>query len=278
MTMITPSYLGETIEYSSLHACRSTLEDPTLVEACAATNAVVYRLPAQKAVSFIPQAQNNGLGWRYTPKCGSNDTSVTGWCVLALKSAESAGLEVPKNVYDGAKQWIVRVTDANGQVGYDKLGSGEIFVPGKNESWKHHQTMTGVGVFCRILIDGKKPQDPMVRKGMDILSNDLPRFEAKFIDGYYWHAGTLALMETQSLPGSPWDQWRKSVGTALVSWQQWETGDPCREGSWHAGNYDRWAYAGGRICATALNVITLEHILPSKAGTRLGDTWLKPKK
>ena len=31
MTMITPSYLGETIEYSSLHACRSTLEDPTIV-------------------------------------------------------------------------------------------------------------------------------------------------------------------------------------------------------------------------------------------------------
>ena len=34
MTMITPSYLGETIEYSSLHACRSTLEDPTGVTAC----------------------------------------------------------------------------------------------------------------------------------------------------------------------------------------------------------------------------------------------------
>ena len=33
MTMITPSYLGETIEYSSLHACRSTLEDPTGVMA-----------------------------------------------------------------------------------------------------------------------------------------------------------------------------------------------------------------------------------------------------
>ena len=32
MTMITPSYLGETIEYSSLHACRSTLEDPTAPE------------------------------------------------------------------------------------------------------------------------------------------------------------------------------------------------------------------------------------------------------
>ena len=32
MTMITPSYLGETIEYSSLHACRSTLEDPTEIQ------------------------------------------------------------------------------------------------------------------------------------------------------------------------------------------------------------------------------------------------------
>ena len=37
MTMITPSYLGETIEYSSLHACRSTLEDPT--PQCAETSA-----------------------------------------------------------------------------------------------------------------------------------------------------------------------------------------------------------------------------------------------
>ena len=37
MTMITPSYLGETIEYSSLHACRSTLEDPTRREATQGT-------------------------------------------------------------------------------------------------------------------------------------------------------------------------------------------------------------------------------------------------
>lgn len=40
MTMITPSYLGETIEYSSLHACRSTLEDPTFEEVLINKNAV----------------------------------------------------------------------------------------------------------------------------------------------------------------------------------------------------------------------------------------------
>ena len=38
MTMITPSYLGETIEYSSLHACRSTLEDPTGLPRVLTTN------------------------------------------------------------------------------------------------------------------------------------------------------------------------------------------------------------------------------------------------
>ena len=32
--------------------------------------------PAQKAINFIHTAQNYGLGWRYTPKCGNNDTSV----------------------------------------------------------------------------------------------------------------------------------------------------------------------------------------------------------
>ena len=45
MTMITPSYLGETIEYSSLHACRSTLEDPTL---------------SRRAVSALRDAESAG--------------------------------------------------------------------------------------------------------------------------------------------------------------------------------------------------------------------------
>ena len=42
MTMITPSYLGETIEYSSLHACRSTLEDPTKITPCVVPSEIVF--------------------------------------------------------------------------------------------------------------------------------------------------------------------------------------------------------------------------------------------
>ena len=42
MTMITPSYLGETIEYSSLHACRSTLEDPTSISCAQELNELAH--------------------------------------------------------------------------------------------------------------------------------------------------------------------------------------------------------------------------------------------
>ena len=53
MTMITPSYLGETIEYSSLHACRSTLEDPTSqFQAAADVDVALVRLSDCVAADF----------------------------------------------------------------------------------------------------------------------------------------------------------------------------------------------------------------------------------
>ena len=63
MTMITPSYLGETIEYSSLHACRSTLEDPTRV--------TILPLDAGHAV----YAQMAGHGDDWLIACG-NESSI----------------------------------------------------------------------------------------------------------------------------------------------------------------------------------------------------------
>ena len=52
MTMITPSYLGETIEYSSLHACRSTLEDPTHLDKKDYANAIA---DADRAIALDPK-------------------------------------------------------------------------------------------------------------------------------------------------------------------------------------------------------------------------------
>ena len=56
MTMITPSYLGETIEYSSLHACRSTLEDPTAAAQAVAQLSVRVKLPSKLREVGVPEA------------------------------------------------------------------------------------------------------------------------------------------------------------------------------------------------------------------------------
>jgi len=61
-----------------------------LCEAYAVTRDYRLKGPAQKAVDFIRTAQNPGLGWKYEPQNGRNDTSVTGWMVLALKAAKTA--------------------------------------------------------------------------------------------------------------------------------------------------------------------------------------------
>jgi hypothetical protein len=232
-----------------------------LAEAYGLTNAVTYRAPAQKAIQFIHQAQNYGLAWRYLPKKGDNDTSVTGWCVMALKSAKISGLEVAQTSFEGAKAWINRVTQENGLTGYDRLGSTEIYVPGKNEQWQHHPaSMTAVGMLCRIFID-KKKADPMLAKGAKIVTEDLPKWDVKgqnpTVDFYYWYYATLALFQYDGPNGPYWSKWNKVMADVLCKNQRVRA-DGCLDGSWDTGGVDRWAYAGGRVYGTAINVLSLE--------------------
>jgi len=72
-----------------------------LCEAYGMTQDETIRGNAQKAIDFLVASQDPiGGGWRYAPRVGS-DTSVTGWVMMAFKSAELSGLNVPKNVYVG---------------------------------------------------------------------------------------------------------------------------------------------------------------------------------
>jgi hypothetical protein len=230
-----------------------------LCDAYGMTGSPAYKAAAQSAVGFIVAAQNYGLAWRYTPKCGNNDSSVTGWCVMALKSAEAAGLAVPATAYAGAKAWFGRVTDSNGQVGYDRLGSGEIYVPGKNEQWAHHQTMTGVALLASLEIDRKK--DPILLKGARILVQDLPAWDPTAArptnDFYYWYYATYALFQVDGPAGPIWKKWNKAVADTLCQNQRVRK-DGCKDGSWDTEGVDRWAYAGGRVYGTAMNTLTLE--------------------
>ena len=62
MTMITPSYLGETIEYSSLHACRSTLEDPTRRGSSTIVGTMGYMAPEQLQGRALPASDVYAVG------------------------------------------------------------------------------------------------------------------------------------------------------------------------------------------------------------------------
>ena len=61
MTMITPSYLGETIEYSSLHACRSTLEDPTLGAESISMGAVAYTSTVARRRQYLKETDREQM-------------------------------------------------------------------------------------------------------------------------------------------------------------------------------------------------------------------------
>lgn len=80
---------------------------------------------AQKGIDFLLQAQTPNGGWRYTYAPGNDDASVMGWCVMALKFAKVAGLEIPAATWSGARSFLDAVTDpASFRVAYRKTGDG----------------------------------------------------------------------------------------------------------------------------------------------------------
>ena len=99
MTMITPSYLGETIEYSSLHACRSTLEDPTGAtqdtERQAGIAISVLAGTAATTGSEVPPTPSSGAVGLYLIDLTYGQTQITSGEILV--AGPSVGLNVPSN-------------------------------------------------------------------------------------------------------------------------------------------------------------------------------------
>jgi hypothetical protein len=229
-----------------------------LAEAYGLTQAAVYKGPAQRAIDFVVQAQNPGLGWRYKVRPGDNDTSCTGWAVMALKSGLISGLAVPHSAFEGARTWIERSTDSTGLVGYNTPGNIDVFVPGANEAWCAHPSMTAIGVLLRIYIDSNQ-RDPELTKGAKLIVADKPVWDeaGHKIDIYYWYYATLALFQLQDAGGQQlWRQWNDAMKTALVPHQAVRSAG-CADGSWPP-EVDRWGFAGGRVYMTAINTMTLE--------------------
>ena len=94
-----------------------------LAEAYAMTQDPALREPAQRAIDYMLSLQGgdpngyDGGAWNYVKNNGRDDSSVTGWVVMALKSAQAGNLDVG-NGMTGSAAWFERTwTIANQQAG-----------------------------------------------------------------------------------------------------------------------------------------------------------------
>lgn len=205
-----------------------------LSEAHGRTRAEGLKAPLEKAVAFLVAAQNPGKGWRYSPKCGDNDTSVTSWALLALRSAEISGIAVPKQAFEDGQAWIRSLTDEKGRPGYTHKGQGKIYLG--TPRFDDHETRVALALLTC-------PGAP----GLDLVKRDVPDAGKKQVDFLYWFLAGAALRRAAD---PAWAEWKKSLLQILRRLQD-------KDGSWPAADAHSTDDAGP-IYATAINTLTLE--------------------
>lgn len=214
-----------------------------LAETLNLTGDAALRETIQKAVDFIVSAQQEEGGWDYTHnQTGRNDTSLTGWQVMALKSARTAGLNVPNSSVRKAIEHFKHMTDATGRVKYVN-----------RDNSPKSLAMTAAGMVCRQFMGWKADAD-VLRKGARFLLDAPPSWqqaeEGKTFAMYYWYYGTLAMFQ---MGGDYWKVWNIAMRDTLVERQRL---DGHARGSWDP--VSACGKVGGRVYSTAINVLNLE--------------------
>lgn len=198
--------------------------------------------PAQRAINFIVAGQDpQGGSWTYKPFVRSGDTSITGWQVSALHTAQVVGLMVPSNTLERAKLYLSHAAR-------DRVKSVYAYGPGKPPT----PEMTAVGLLARQHL-GWGRQQTGSGKGLGLVSDHLLTFRER--DIYYWYHASQLL---HNMGGDGWDRCNRRIRDGLVGMQQ--QGSACDRGSWDPKHPqpDRWSNGAGRLYLTALSVLTLE--------------------
>jgi hypothetical protein len=249
----------------------------------------------QRAVDFIVRCQNPGMGWRYGVQPKENDSSVTAWMVLALKSAKVAGLKFDdESVYAGAEAWFHRAAgrDDSGYVrtGYDRPGGGNARFANAVQ-YDMNSAMDACSVMSRLFMGTAKPSSiPVRQQAQNLVANPATWYIGDNedngpwkIDMYYWYYASLALFQLGDDFWKPWE--RELIQPVLLKYQRGfhpkdtatygpgvsnavarlgngeENPDAGRwvldeHGSWDP--VDPWGSAGGRVYSTAINALTLQ--------------------
>lgn len=228
------SFLGEFYHHRLYTHAQCTI---ALCELYAMTGDESLREPAERAVAYCLLAQSPEGGWRYDPGQGS-DLSVTGWFVMALKSAQIAGLEVPSATFLKVEEFLDRVA-VHGGARYS-------YRPGD----KDKRSMTAEGLLCRQYL-GWRQDDPRLVEGAEHLLDNPVRWDEDNCDVYYWYYATQVC---HHIEGDYWKKWNAQMKRVLPG-EQVKTGR--ERGSWDP-TLDPYGFQAGRLYVTCLSTYMLE--------------------
>jgi hypothetical protein len=222
-------------------------------EAYGMTKSPSLKEMAQKAVDFSLKNQNKDgyLGWNYWGPTSRNDTSVTGWQTMAMKSATSSGLDIG-NSFEGVKNFIEKVTPPVKGGPTEPILDGHVKYTYDSEkdaaSTKANPRLTAIGMLCRVFI-GEDTEGEMLRGHANKMLEQLPSVKRK--DFYRWYYATLAMFQ---MGGEYWKKWNEAMKESLLALQR--KGE-CADGSWDAEGVSYGSH-GGRVYSTAIGCLSLE--------------------
>jgi hypothetical protein len=197
---------------------------------------------AQRAVHFIEVSQNPLTGgWQFQPG-EEGDTFSTGWQIMALNSAQVAGIGVAPECLMRAANWFQRVS-------HGERGGLISYVPEHPES----MNMTAIGLLARQYLGTERDAPPMVEAVQYLKQHaiDETTLGRDLIGSYFL---TCALDAYQP-SGTSWEGWSEHVRRALLATQS-RTG--CAAGSWYSEEATEiWTMQGGRLFSTSLAALTL---------------------
>lgn len=221
-----------------------------LAEAYGLSNDTSLEMATRRGIEAIVAAQTGTGGWDYSHRSARDrsDTSVTGWQIMALKSARKVGIEFPEAVYTKAVDFLAEVSDEKGAIGYESAGE---------RAWRTTNALTAAGLNAYLFV-GLEADDPRIQRALAILLAKLPKAPKQIgeswsprADIYFWYHGALALSR---LGGPEWNIWNERVKPILLTLQD-------KQGEWKGS----WKPAGtahadrcGRIYVTALAIMALE--------------------
>lgn len=210
-----------------------------VAEAMAISRDARLKSGVERAVAYTVAAQHSAGGWRYQPH-DVGDMSQFGWQIMALKSAELAGVKTPDVTKQRARRFLAMMSSGrNG--GLASYRAGE----------RPSRTMTAEALLCRYLLEESAPAATR-DEATAFLLQELPSSGAPNV--YYWYYGTLAMRLSGGASSSAgWQRWNESLQAELLNSQRFEGR---LTGSWDPDRV--WGGYGGRVYQTALAALCLE--------------------